>query len=90
MATFIGDPGGVVTDDEYFGTVHNVLYGLDGDDFLAPTTAGPLALYGGDGADGLFGFGDDDELYGGRGADRLDGFDGKSSWCPRVAPAAIS
>jgi Ca2+-binding RTX toxin-like protein len=73
MATFIGDPGGVVTDDEYFDDIHNVLYGLDGDDFLSPGTPGPLALYGGDGKDILGGAASGDELYGGRGDDSLDG-----------------
>ena len=73
MATFIGDPLGVVTDDEYFDDAFDVLYGLDGDDVLRPLTPGPLTLYGGDGDDQLEGFGEEDELYGGRAADRLIG-----------------
>jgi Ca2+-binding RTX toxin-like protein len=76
MATFIGDPGGVVTDDEYFDDAFDVLYGLDGNDNLRPFTAGPLTLYGGDGSDSLDGVGEADELYGGRGEDYLIGNSG--------------
>jgi Ca2+-binding RTX toxin-like protein len=73
MATFIGDPLGVVTDDVYSDDAFNVLYGLDGDDDLSPFAPGPLTIYGGDGDDLLFGFEDTDELYGGRGDDNLIG-----------------
>lgn len=73
MATFIGDPLGVVTDDEYFDDAFDVLYGLDGNDFLSPSTPGPLTLYGGDGGDVLIGLDEPDEIYGGRGGDNLVG-----------------
>ena len=51
----------------YFDDAFDVLYGLDGKDFLSPVTPGPLTIYGGDGEDILIGFNEVDELYGGRG-----------------------
>jgi Ca2+-binding RTX toxin-like protein len=73
MATFIGDPGGVETDDTYFDDAFDVLYGLGGDDQLSPGTPGPLAIHGGDGDDAISGLSDADELYGGRNEDSLVG-----------------
>ena len=69
----------------YIGTIYNdvsyysdqVQYGLDGNDVLAPNADNkPYFLYGGEGADDLWGYSYSDELYGGRGSDYLNGLNG--------------
>ena len=72
MSTYIGT---VFNDTNYYS--EQTQYGLDGDDVLAPSNNNKAYfLYGGNGADDLWGYSYDDELYGGRGSDYLSALNG--------------